>query len=56
MKQSPTKEENLMLKPMLVRPPENLLKRAKHAVTDRRAIVQTVIAEALAPHLSEEGK
>jgi predicted DNA binding CopG/RHH family protein len=46
-----------MLKPMLVRVPENLLRRAKHAAIDRGTKLQTLVADALAAYLSEkEGK
>jgi predicted HicB family RNase H-like nuclease len=57
MKRKPRKEKKPMLKPMLVRVPENLLRRAKHAAIDRGTKLQTLVADALAAYLSEkEGK
>lgn len=44
-----------MLQPMLVRLPEDLLKRAKHAAIDRGSKLQTLVAEALEAYLSKKG-
>lgn len=45
-----------MLKSMIVRVPDELLRRAKKAAIDRDTTLQALVTEALETHLKREGR